>query len=117
MCVDCRADVRIISGDRFRGRDQLRGVGRVDAVPGRAVPLEAGQYSTVQYSTVQYSTVQYLRVGVKLGVPELAEEQSLARAAANQRLVFTLWTNERRVFPPAAAHTDHHRGPGPSGDI
>ena len=72
---------------------------------------------TLQYSAVQYSTVQYLRVGVKLGVPELAEEQSLARAAANQRLVFTLWTNERRVFAPAAAHTDHHRGPGPSGDI
>ena len=55
VCVDCRADVYIISGDRFRGRDQLRGGGRVDAVPGRAVPLEAGQYNTVQYSTVQYS--------------------------------------------------------------
>ena len=51
------------------------------------------QYSTVQY-TVQYSAVQYLRVGVKLGVPELAEEQSLARAAANQRLVFTLTVDQ-----------------------
>ena len=80
-------------------------------------PVQYSICSTVQYSTVQYSTVQYLRVGVKLGVPELAEEQSLARAAANQGLVFTLWTNERRVFAPAAAHTDHHRGPGPSGDI